>query len=158
MGDPAERDNLRAKLGLGSAASLVIANMIGAGIFTTSGLVIGQLGSPGLMMTLWVTLESDTMFLLGSIFLTLHAVTLLMISFLIFALLDLAPGDPTGSLPRGIPAETRIQLRKALGLDDPFLIRYAKWMRQFFINEPISFVESLLEIEIGNSAEPMAVP
>jgi len=85
--------------------------------------------------------------------LLISVVTLLMISFMIFALLDLAPGDPTGSLPRGIPAETREQLRVALGLDDPFLIRYTKWMRQFFFNEPLSFLEATFEIEIGNSAE-----
>nr|NIN12941.1 amino acid permease [Gemmatimonadales bacterium]NIN49923.1 amino acid permease [Gemmatimonadales bacterium]NIP07387.1 amino acid permease [Gemmatimonadales bacterium]NIS65609.1 amino acid permease [Gemmatimonadales bacterium] len=41
-------------LGLFPAANLVVANMIGAGIFTTSGLLMAQLGSPVLMITLWV--------------------------------------------------------------------------------------------------------
>ena len=41
--------------------------------------------------------------------------TLLVISFIIFALLDLAPNDPTGQLPLTIPPEVRekIRLQKA---------------------------------------------
>jgi APA family basic amino acid/polyamine antiporter len=45
---------LQRKLGLFSATNLVIANMIGAGIFTTSGLLMGELGSPLVMIGLWV--------------------------------------------------------------------------------------------------------
>jgi len=45
---------LQRKLGLFSATNLVIANMIGAGIFTTSGLLMGELGSPLVMLGLWV--------------------------------------------------------------------------------------------------------
>ena len=37
--------------------------------------------------------------------------TLLVISFIIFALLDLSPGDPTANLPLTIPAEVREQIR-----------------------------------------------
>lgn len=84
--------------------------------------------------------------------LLISVLTLLLISFAIFALLDLSPGDPTASLPYGIPAETREQLRVSLGLDDPFLIRYAKWMRQFFVNEPLSYFEKVFDIEIGDSS------
>jgi peptide/nickel transport system permease protein len=68
--------------------------------------------------------------------------TLLAISFIIFAVLDLAPGDPTGNLPLTIPAEVREQVRRSLGADDPFLIKYAKWARQFFVYEPISLFEN----------------
>lgn len=46
--------------------------------------------------------------------------TLLVISFVIFALLDLAPNDPTGDLPLTIPPEVREQIRASLGLDQPF--------------------------------------
>jgi APA family basic amino acid/polyamine antiporter len=46
-------DGLQRRLGLLSTASIVVANMIGAGIFTTSGLLMGDLGSPGLMLALW---------------------------------------------------------------------------------------------------------
>jgi len=42
------------ELGLFSATNLVVANMVGAGIFTTSGLLMGELGSPLVMLALWV--------------------------------------------------------------------------------------------------------
>ena len=48
-----EELGLQRKLGLFSATNLVIANMIGAGIFTTSGLLMGELGSPLVMIGLW---------------------------------------------------------------------------------------------------------
>jgi APA family basic amino acid/polyamine antiporter len=41
-------------LGLFPATNLVVANMIGAGIFTTSGLLMAELGNPTLMILLWV--------------------------------------------------------------------------------------------------------
>ena len=34
--------------------------------------------------------------------------TLLVISFIIFLILDLAPGDPTGQLPMTVPPEVRV--------------------------------------------------
>ena len=37
---------LRRELGLFSATILVIANMVGTGIFTTSGFILEELGSP----------------------------------------------------------------------------------------------------------------
>ncbi|MEJ2184441.1 MAG: amino acid permease [Gemmatimonadota bacterium] len=47
-------DRLVRRLGLFSATNLVVANMVGAGIFTTSGLLLGELGSPLVMLALWV--------------------------------------------------------------------------------------------------------
>ncbi|MCX6256115.1 MAG: amino acid permease [Bacteroidia bacterium] len=47
-------DNLQRKLGLFPASNIVIANMIGAGIFTTSGLLMAGLDNPLLMLALWV--------------------------------------------------------------------------------------------------------
>ncbi len=44
---------LTKRLRLFPATNIVIANMIGAGIFTTSGLLMEQLGSPALMILLW---------------------------------------------------------------------------------------------------------
>jgi APA family basic amino acid/polyamine antiporter len=44
---------LQRKLGLFPATSIVIANMIGAGIFTTSGLLMSGLNDPLLMIALW---------------------------------------------------------------------------------------------------------
>jgi APA family basic amino acid/polyamine antiporter len=46
-------ENLRRKLGLFPATNIVIANMIGAGIFTTSGLLMAGLHDPALMLGLW---------------------------------------------------------------------------------------------------------
>jgi APA family basic amino acid/polyamine antiporter len=45
--------DLSRKLRLFPATNIVIANMIGAGIFTTSGLLLQEIGSPGLMVSLW---------------------------------------------------------------------------------------------------------
>lgn len=42
------------KMGLRSATALVIANMIGAGIFTTTGYQVSDLGDPLWIMSLWV--------------------------------------------------------------------------------------------------------
>ena len=42
------------RLGLGSAAALVVANMVGTGVFTTSGLLIADLGSAWLVLLVWV--------------------------------------------------------------------------------------------------------
>lgn len=42
------------QLGLLTLSGLVIANMIGAGVFTTSGLSIGDLGSPRLVLLAWL--------------------------------------------------------------------------------------------------------
>ncbi|NKN39379.1 ABC transporter permease [Agrobacterium sp. a22-2] len=75
--------------------------------------------------------------------------TLLIISFIIFALLDLAPNDPLGELPLTIPPEVREQMRAALGLDQPFFIRFLKWLQQFFINEPLNIFEELTGLTIG---------
>jgi APA family basic amino acid/polyamine antiporter len=46
-------ENLKRQLGLFPSTNIVIANMIGAGIFTTSGLLMAGLHNPVLMMTLW---------------------------------------------------------------------------------------------------------
>lgn len=82
--------------------------------------------------------------------------TLLAISFIIFALLDLAPSDPLGDLPLTIPPEVREQIRLAMGLDQPFIIRYFKWLQQFFINEPLNIFEQITGITVG-SGERMRV-
>jgi APA family basic amino acid/polyamine antiporter len=47
-------NNLQRKLGLFPVTNIVIANMIGAGIFTTSGLLMASLNNTVLMISLWV--------------------------------------------------------------------------------------------------------
>ena len=44
----------RRSLGLTSASFLVVANMIGAGVFTTSGFALADLGTPGRVLAVWV--------------------------------------------------------------------------------------------------------
>ena len=56
--------------------------------------------------------------------------SLLGISFIIFAILSLAPGDPLaefGANPE-VPAEVRENIKKSLGLDQPWPVRYVKWL------------------------------
>lgn len=45
---------LRRELTVGSAVVLVVSNMIGTGIFTTTGFLAGDLGSPALVLGIWV--------------------------------------------------------------------------------------------------------
>ncbi len=79
--------------------------------------------------------------------------TILVISFIIFAILELSPSDPTGNLPLTIPPEVRQKIREALGADDPFAIKYVKWLNQFFIAEPLNFIETVFGVEFPGSAE-----
>ncbi len=52
--DSGSNQGLGRTLGLFPVTSIVIANMIGAGIFTTSGLLMRDLQSPSLMILLWI--------------------------------------------------------------------------------------------------------
>ncbi|MGQ9482324.1 ABC transporter permease [Chloroflexus sp.] len=56
--------------------------------------------------------------------------TLLIISFVIFAVLALAPGDPLAqfALNPAIPESTRELIRIQFGLDQPWPIRYVRWL------------------------------
>jgi APA family basic amino acid/polyamine antiporter len=49
-----ETSALKRRLTLFPATNIVIANMIGAGIFTTSGLLLGELHDPVLLLVLWL--------------------------------------------------------------------------------------------------------
>lgn len=46
--------SLLRQLGLYSATALVVSNMIGTGIFTSTGFLAGQLGSPNLILVIWL--------------------------------------------------------------------------------------------------------
>ncbi len=76
---------------------------------------------------------------------------LLIISFVIFSLLALAPNDPLGDLPLTIPPEVRADMRAALGLDQPFFIRFLLWLRQFFVNEPLNLLQAWTGFQIGDA-------
>ena len=77
--------------------------------------------------------------------------TLLVISFIIFAILDLAPNDPTGNLPMTVPAEVREKIRESLGLGQPMHVRFGKWLVQFFVNEPLNILHDGFGITIGDA-------
>ena len=56
--------------------------------------------------------------------------TLLGISVVLFSILAMAPGDPFEELALNpnIPAEVRLNLRQQFGLDDPWPVRYVRWL------------------------------
>ena len=80
--------------------------------------------------------------------------TLLIISFIIFFILDTAPNDPTGNLPMTVPPEVREQIRVSLGLDQPMHIRFLLWCNQFFINEPLNILEQWTGWSFGDGDRP----
>jgi basic amino acid/polyamine antiporter, APA family len=49
-----EKPSLLRQLGVVSAAALVVSNMVGTGIFTSTGFLAGQLGSASLILSIWV--------------------------------------------------------------------------------------------------------
>ncbi len=59
--------------------------------------------------------------------------TILGISFVIFAVLSLAPNDPMSQFAANpaVPPEVRENIRHQLGLDQPWPIRYVKWLQTF---------------------------
>lgn len=69
---------------------------------------------------------------------------LLVISLVIFLLLDLAPGDPLNQVPLTVPPEVRRQMRAALGADAPMAVRYLIWLKQFFVIEPLHVLGQLI--------------
>jgi peptide/nickel transport system permease protein len=67
--------------------------------------------------------------------------TLLFISFVIFMLLQLAPGDPMAQVPLTVPPEVKEKMRQALGVGEPPLVQYWKWLVQVFWIEPKVFID-----------------
>ncbi|MBI5876518.1 MAG: ABC transporter permease [Chloroflexi bacterium] len=56
--------------------------------------------------------------------------TLLAISFIIYAIISLAPGDPLSQFAANpaVPPEVRENIRRSLGLDKPWYERYFSWL------------------------------
>lgn len=67
--------------------------------------------------------------------------TLLVISFIIFAVLSLAPNDPMSqfAMNPAVPAEVRENIRRSLGLDQPWPIRYVKWLQTLVTTGDLGF-------------------
>ena len=83
--------------------------------------------------------------------------TLVFISFVIFAILDLAPGDPTAQLPLTVPGDVRERIRETLGFNDPFVIRWLKWLNQMVVAEPLNAFEQIFSLNLGEGEERLRV-
>ncbi|MCS6825856.1 MAG: ABC transporter permease [Caldilinea sp.] len=83
--------------------------------------------------------------------------TLFFISFVIFALLALSPGDPTANLPPSLPMEIKLRIREALGMNQPMPVRYVRWLQQFMVNEPLNAFEKATGIRIGDSENRLRI-
>jgi peptide/nickel transport system permease protein len=69
--------------------------------------------------------------------------TLLLISLVIFLLVDFAPGSPAAEIPLTVPMEVRMKIIKAMGADQPVYLRYLLWLKQFFWVEPLNLWDYL---------------
>ena len=78
--------------------------------------------------------------------------TLLAISLVVFALLELAPGDPMAQVPQTISAEVRAQMREALGLGEAAHIRYIRWLYQLAVVEPMVGIDALFGTTFSEGA------
>lgn len=69
--------------------------------------------------------------------------TLLLISLVIFLLVDQAPGSPASEIPLTVPPEVRAKILEALGVNEPVHIRYLLWLKQFFWVEPLNGFDAI---------------
>jgi peptide/nickel transport system permease protein len=79
--------------------------------------------------------------------------TLLFIAFVIFMLLELAPGDPMANMPLTIPPEVKEKMRLALGLGEPWYTRFYLWLYQFFVVEPQYWIDALFGTNFAQGAQ-----
>ncbi|MCL7465792.1 ABC transporter permease [Phaeovulum sp. NW3] len=79
--------------------------------------------------------------------------TLLIISLVIFLLLEAAPGDPLGDVPLTVPPDVKEKMRAALGLDSPWYVRYVLWLKQFFWVEPLHLIDHLFGTSLGEGMQ-----
>ena len=60
------------------------------------------------------------------------------VSFIVFTLMYLTPGDPAKiMLGESAPKEEVAKLREELGLDDPFLVRYVRYVKDAVVHQDI---------------------
>lgn len=79
--------------------------------------------------------------------------TLLIISLVIFLLLEAAPGDPLGEVPLTVPPEVKAKMRAALGLDAAWYVRYFLWLKQFFWVEPLHLIDHFFGTTYGEGLQ-----
>jgi peptide/nickel transport system permease protein len=70
--------------------------------------------------------------------------TLLFISLVIFLLVDFAPGSPMSQIPLTVPPDVRMKIIEAMGANEPVHIRYLLWLNQFFVVEPLVWLDGTL--------------
>ncbi|NJM83256.1 MAG: ABC transporter permease [Tabrizicola sp.] len=68
--------------------------------------------------------------------------TLILISIVIFLLVDLAPGSPASEIPLTVPPEVRARILESLGVNEPIHVRYLLWAKQFFWTEPLHGIDA----------------
>ena len=78
--------------------------------------------------------------------------TLLLISLVIFLLVDLAPGSPASEIPLTVPAEVRMKMVEAMGINEPVHIRYLLWLKQFFWTEPLYAIDAAFGTNYADGA------
>lgn len=69
--------------------------------------------------------------------------TLLLISLVIFLLVDLAPGSPAADIPLTVPPEVRAKILESMGVNQPVMVRYLLWLKQFFWVEPLHMLDGI---------------
>lgn len=79
--------------------------------------------------------------------------TLLLISLVIFFLVDLAPGSPASEIPLTVPPEVRAKILESLGVNAPFHVRYLLWLKQFFWVEPMYAIDYLFGTDYAQGAQ-----
>lgn len=86
--------------------------------------------------------------------------TLLGISVVIYAVLALAPGDPLSQFAAdpSVPPEVRENIRESLGLNDPWYVRYFKWLGALATGDwGFSFASKLPVIELISQRMPQTM-
>ncbi|CAG0947715.1 Dipeptide transport system permease protein DppB [Anaerolineae bacterium] len=73
--------------------------------------------------------------------LLLFVPTLLVTSLVVFLIVSLAPGDPLSQFAANpaVPPEVSANLRRVLGLDQPWPIRYVKWLTNLVMNGDLGY-------------------
>jgi peptide/nickel transport system permease protein len=79
--------------------------------------------------------------------------TLLFISLMIFLIVDLAPGSPASQIPLTVPPEVKAKILEQMGVNEPMPVRYALWLRQFFLVEPAYWIDQLLGTSLSEGQQ-----
>ncbi|SEN49529.1 peptide/nickel transport system permease protein [Gemmobacter aquatilis] len=79
--------------------------------------------------------------------------TLLLISLVIFLLVDFAPGSPMSDIPLTVPPDVRQKMMEAMGADQPVMVRYLLWLKQFFWTEPLYGIDAIFGTDFAQGAQ-----